>query len=96
MATPQTHSGSTKTPRIIENNKYKLRKDVLDTSQDVIPTSSVLPAFQDRILHFKVNFVAPNKKINMLDTGRQSRREMHKSLFDEASSKTIYTRPKQK
>lgn len=66
MANPSTQMGS-KTPRIIENNKYKIRKDVLSTEHDVIPTSSVLPAFQDRIIHFKVNLTSNSTTILSLE-----------------------------
>lgn len=55
MANPASVvTSGVKTPKIIENSKFKVRKDVIETTQDNIPTSSNLPAFQDRILHFKV------------------------------------------
>lgn len=55
MANPATPSSSAANPpKIIENAKYKVRKDVLETVHDCIPTTSVTPTFQDRIIHFKV------------------------------------------
>lgn len=54
MANPATPSMGNNPPKIIENTKYKVRRDVLDTIHDCIPTSSVTPTYQDRIIHFKV------------------------------------------
>lgn len=54
MANPATASMGANPPKIIENTKYKVRKDVLETFHDCIPTSSVTPTYQDRIIHFKV------------------------------------------
>lgn len=41
-------------PKILQSSRFKIRKDVLETTQDVIPTSTVLPSQQDKVIHFKV------------------------------------------
>lgn len=80
MATPDSiNLSSVPMPKLIESNKYKVRRDVLDTSQDVIPTSSVLPSFQDRVIHFKVTIYSCNVALQNLFSDRTSIKQVHKS-----------------
>jgi hypothetical protein len=51
-------------PKVLESSKFKVRRDIAETTQDVIPTSTSLPSHQDRSLHFKLD-PAANKCINL-------------------------------
>lgn len=60
----QLTSGFGPPPKVLDDSKYKVRRDVAETTQDVIPTSTSLPCHQDRSLHFKID-PAANKCINL-------------------------------
>lgn len=51
-------------PKVLESSKFKVRKDIAETTHDVIPTNTSLPSHQDRSLHFKID-PAANKCINL-------------------------------
>lgn len=65
MANPAaTNPPTAKVPKIIQNTKFKVRTNVLETTHDEIPTTSVLPSYSDRNIHFKINR-ASGKCINI-------------------------------
>lgn len=60
----QLTSSPAKPPKVLESSKFQVRRDIAETTQDVIPTSTSLPSHQDRSLHFKID-PAANKCINL-------------------------------
>ena len=69
MANPEPNIGNRSVPKLIQNTRYKIRKDVLDTTQEIIPSITVLPSLQDRVLHFKVPYIFSftRKKVEQYD-----------------------------